>query len=149
MAPPVIPVRRQRMSLPADVVHLLRNTRTIALVGASDDPDRASARIGHYLIAQGYDVLPITPSHAKVYGRPSLPSLDAMTSAPDLVLCFRRSEAMPEIARAAVQRRARALWMQTGIVNKEAADLALAAGLRVVMDRCIQVDHRTWLAEGG
>ena len=76
------------------------------------------------------------------------PSLDALAHTPDLVLCFRRSEAMPELARAAVRIGAPALWMQTGIINEEAADLALAAGLTVVMDRCIQVDHRTWMAEG-
>ena len=136
------------MPLPADIERLLRDTRSIALVGASDDPARASARIGPYLIAHGYTVWPITPQYPMVYGLPSLPSLDALAHTPDLVLCFRRSEAMPELARAAVRIGAPALWMQTGIINEEAADLALAAGLTVVMDRCIQVDHRTWIAEG-
>jgi len=135
------------MPLPADIERLLRETRSIALVGASDDPARASARIGAYLIAYGYAVWPITPQHPTVYGLPSQPSLDALARAPDLVLCFRRSDAMPEIARATVRSGAGALWMQTGIVNEEAADLALAAGLTVVMDRCIQVDHRTWRSE--
>lgn len=136
------------MLLPADVQRLLRDTRSIALVGASDDPARVSARIGPYLIAHGYEVWPITPQYPMVYGLPCAPSLDALARVPDLVLCFRRSDAMPEIARAAVRIGARALWMQTGIVNEEAADLALAAGMTVVMDRCIQVDHRTWRTEG-
>lgn len=135
------------MSLPIDVDAILRNTRTIALVGASDDPARASARIGRYLLAQGYAVTPVTPQHAVVYGLPAVQTLNALPQPPDLVLCFRRAEAMPDIARDAVRLGARALWMQTGIVNEEAADLALAAGLTVVMDRCIQVDHRTWMDE--
>lgn len=136
------------MSLPADVTALLRDTRTIALVGASDDPTRASARIGRYLLAQGYAVIPVTPQYATVYGLPTVAALGALLQPPDLVLCFRRADAMPAIARDAVHLGARALWMQTGIVNEEAADLALAAGLTVVMDRCIQVDHRTWISEG-
>lgn len=134
------------MTLPPEVDSILRNSRSIAIVGASDDPARASARIGRYLLDQGYAVMPVTPQHAQVYGLPSVPSVQALSAAPDLVLCFRRSDAMPEIARTAVHKGARALWMQTGIVNEEAADLAMAAGLTVVMDRCIQVDHRLWSA---
>jgi uncharacterized protein len=135
------------VSLPVDVIDLLRNTDSIALVGASDDPTRASARIGRYLLAHGYAVTPVTPQHPTVYGLPAVATLAALPQPPDLVLCFRRGEAMPAIARDAVQRGARALWMQSGIINEEAADLALAAGLIVVMDRCIQVDHQTWIME--
>jgi uncharacterized protein len=147
-APISLLTREVPMNLPADVQALLRNTHTIALVGASDDPTRASARIGRYLLANGYAVTPVTPQHTTVYDQPAVATLAAMPQPPDLVLCFRRADAMLAIARDAVHRGARALWMQSGIINEEAADLALAAGLTVVMDRCIQVDHRTWMAEG-
>lgn len=134
------------MFLPDAVCHILSTTRSIALVGASDDPDRESHRIGHYLIDRGFDVVPVNPNHARVYGRPCVSTLDTLPDVPDLVLCFRRRDGMPDIARAAVRIGAPALWMQSGIVNEEAADLAMAAGMLVVMDRCIAVDHRAWQA---
>lgn len=132
------------MFVPQIVDTVLRNTRTIAIVGASDNPARASRGIGRYLIAHDYDVAPVNPRRAEVYGRISAPSIEGLERKPDLVLCFRRCEEMPAIARSAVRCGAMALWMQTGIVNEEAADLALAAGLLVVMDRCIRVDHEAW-----
>ncbi|HEU4622964.1 MAG TPA: CoA-binding protein [Burkholderiaceae bacterium] len=134
------------MFLPDAVCHILANTRTIALVGASDKPSRESQRIGHYLIGQGYDVYPVNPNHARVYGRACAATLEELSITPDLVLCFRRCEDMPPIARSAIHLGAPALWMQTGIVNEEVADLAMASGMLVVMDRCIAVDHAAWQA---
>ena len=120
-----------------DLRHLLENSRTIAMVGASSNPAKASHEIMKGLLAAGFTVIPVNPSETEVLGQRAYPSLEAIPDPVDIVNVFRRPEQTPEIADAAVAIGARALWLQTGIVSDEAERRATAGGLAVVMDRCI------------
>ena len=120
-----------------DLRHLLENTRTIAMVGASSNPAKASHEIMKALLAAGFAVIPVNPSETEVLGQRAYASLEAIPDPVDIVNVFRRPEQTPEIADAAVAMGARALWLQTGIVSDEAERRATAGGLAVVMDRCI------------
>lgn len=120
-----------------DLRHLLENTRTIAMVGASSNPAKASHEIMKGLLAAGFTVIPVNPSETEVLGQRAYASLDAIPDPVDIVNVFRRPEQTPEIADAAVAMGARTLWLQTGIVSDEAERRASAGGLAVVMDRCI------------
>jgi Predicted CoA-binding protein len=124
---------------------LLGDTHRIAMVGASADPDRPSHGVMRYLLEQGYEVVPINPTVGAVLGRTSYPTLEdavAVGGAFDLVDVFRRPEFTPDIARSAVATGAKALWLQLGVVNWEAAQIAHDGGLAVVMDRCTAIEHR-------
>lgn len=124
---------------------LLADARRIAIVGASPNPARPSHGVMEYLIDQGYDVVPINPNADEVLGVRAYPTLEdaAASGGPfDIVDVFRRPEHTPEIARSAVSTGSRALWMQLGVVNWEAAQVARDGGLPVVMDRCTAIEHR-------
>jgi predicted CoA-binding protein len=128
----------------AGVERMLRAARRIAIIGASSRPGRPSWGIFRYLRRAGYDAVPVNPHEVEVDGvraHPTLADAMAATGAFDIVDVFRRPEACPEHAREAVAAGARCLWLQLGIVSWEAARLAAAGGLEVVMDRCIMVDH--------
>jgi uncharacterized protein len=130
------------------IVDLLRTSRRIAVIGASPRQVRPSNDILRYLLAAGYDVVPVHPNWREVEGLTCYPTLAeavAATGPVEIVDVFRRAEACPEHAREAVASGARCLWLQLGIVSLEAGRIAAAAGLQVVMDRCIKVDHRTLL----
>jgi predicted CoA-binding protein len=131
---------------------VLRQARSIAVVGASPHEWRASHRVMAYLLAQGYECVPISPNWPEVLGRPCFPSLEAAAEAQggegfDVVDVFRRAEHTPEIARSAVALRCGTLWLQMGIVSDEAARIARDGGVDVVMDRCTAVDHRVLRAQ--
>ncbi len=121
---------------------LLTETRTIALVGASSTPDRPSHGIMRKLLSVGYHVIPVTPRETEVLGQRAYPSLADVPEPIDLVNVFRRAEDTPPLAQAAVAVGANALWLQQGISSHEAAAIAQAGGLVVVMDLCIAVMHR-------
>jgi predicted CoA-binding protein len=124
---------------------LLAGVRRIAVVGASTDENRPGSFIMRALLAEGYDCVPVNPYAAEVNGIRCFPTLADATAATgrfDLVDVFRRPEACPDVARQAVAAGAGALWLQQGIVSWEAAAIAHAAGLPVVMDRCTAVDAR-------
>lgn len=116
---------------------LLSGARTIAVVGASSKPDRPSFEIMNILIHAGFRVIPVTPKEATVLDRETYPSLADIPEPVDIVDVFRRAEETPAIAEQAVQIGAKALWLQLGISNDEAARIAKAGGLTVVMDKCI------------
>jgi predicted CoA-binding protein len=120
---------------------LLRSMHTIAVVGLSDKPDRDSYRVAAYMQQAGYRVIPINPAVDEVLGERSYSSLGDVPEKIDLVDIFRKPEAVPEIVDAAIVVGARAVWMQEGIVHNAAADKARAAGLVVVMDRCVLKEH--------
>lgn len=120
---------------------LLERRPVIALVGASSRPDRPSHSVMAYLLEQGYTVIPVNPNETAVLGQPCHPDLRAVPLRVDFVDVFRRPEHTPDIARAAAEVGARVLWLQIGVVNEEAAAIARAAGLVVVMDRCTKVEH--------
>ena len=132
------------------IANILHSSKTVAVVGLSDKPERASGHVAQYLQQQGYRIVPVNPHLAgqQILGEPVYASLqeaaDALAKdgrAIDVVDCFRASEQMEQVARDAVQARAGSLWMQLGVVNQSAADLARAAGLQVVMDRCMKIEH--------
>lgn len=126
----------------SEIQAFLASRPVIALVGASRKPDRPSHRVMAALLAQGYDVIPVHPAGGIVHGRTIVPDLDAIGRPVDLVDVFRRADATPEVARQAVAIGARVLWLQLGILNEEAAAIARAAGMMVVMDRCTWVEHQ-------
>ena len=117
----------------------------IALVGASNRAERPSHSVMHRLLEQGYPVIPVNPNLREVLGQPCYPDLGSIPRRVGLVDAFRRAEATPAIARAAVEVGARVLWLQLGVVGEEAAGIARAAGLAVVMDRCTWIEHERLL----
>jgi predicted CoA-binding protein len=132
------------------VNQILSDSKVIAIVGLSPKPDRPSLQVAQYLQERGYTVVPVNPSYVDtvILGEKVYPDLHAAADALaqqgkriDIVDCFRKAEDIPPIARDAIAIRASVLWMQLGIVNQQAADLAAAAGLDVVMDTCIKVAH--------
>jgi predicted CoA-binding protein len=126
-----------------DVIErLVRESRTVAVVGLSPDPRRPSHSVAKYLVASGVRVFAVNPSITSWQGQPSYPSLSALPEPPDIVDVFRRSEYVVDIAKGAVEIGAGALWLQLGVISEEGARIASEAGLDVVMDRCLAVEHR-------
>ncbi len=119
----------------------LENAQTIAVVGLSDKVHRPSYFVGKYLLDHGYRVIPVNPTISEVLGQKSYPTLADIPEKVDMVDCFRRSEQMVELAREAIAINADCLWMQLGVENEEACQLAEQAGLNVVMNRCTKIEH--------
>jgi predicted CoA-binding protein len=133
------------------IIQILQESQTIAVVGLSNNPERASHEVAEYLQQHGYRIVPVNPVYAgqRILGEPVYATLQeaADALAPqgrriDIVDCFRRAEDIVPIAKDAIAVRAGCLWMQLGIENQAAADLARAAGLEVVMNRCTKIEHR-------
>ena len=124
-----------------ELKELLTNATTIAIVGASSNPDKTSHGIMRKLQKAGYKVIPVNPSETEVLGERSYPSLLDVPERIDIVDVFRRAEDTPGIADEAVTIGAKALWLQTGITSEDAAARAKAGGLTVVMDLCIGATH--------
>jgi predicted CoA-binding protein len=133
------------------IAQILQDSKTIAIVGLSNKPERASFGVAGYLQEQGYRIIPVNPAYAgdEILGERVYASLQeaADALAPngtriDIVDCFRKSEDIPPLARDAIAIRAGCLWMQLEIENQAAADLARAAGLDVVMNHCLKIEHR-------
>ena len=130
---------------PRVITAVLRSARTVAVVGLSPDPLRASYFIGFYLQRHGYRVVPVNPKEREILGEPAYPSLRDIPFPVDVVNVFRRPAAVPEIAREAVAIGAKALWLQFGVISDEGARIAADGGLAVVMDRCMKVEHARFL----
>lgn len=121
---------------------ILRRTRTVAIVGASDNPSRASYFVGTYLLASSeFTVWFVNPMATTVLGQPAYPSLDELPGTPDLVDVFRKPSDLPEVLDETIAVGARTLWLQLGLVHDEVAERGTAAGLDVVMDRCLKIEH--------
>ena len=130
---------------PHTILATLLAARTIAIVGLSKDPLRPSYFIGFYLKRHGYKVVPVNPREPEVLGQKSYPTLKDIPFPVDVVDVFRRPDAVPAIARDAVAIGAKALWLQFGVISPEGARIAEDAGLAVVMDRCMKVEHARYL----
>jgi predicted CoA-binding protein len=125
-----------------NIPDLLRSARTIAVVGLSGNRKRPSYSVSEYMQRAGYRIIPVNPNAAEVLGERSYASLEAVPERIDIVDVFRRSEFVSAIVDSAIRVGARAVWMQEGVIDEAAADKARAAGLTVVMDRCILKEHR-------
>ena len=120
----------------------LQRYRNIAVVGLSPKESRPSNQVAHYLIAAGYNVIPVNPGQDELLGRKCYPDLESIPELVEIVDIFRRSEEVLPIVRSAIRIGAKVVWMQLGIINAEAAVEAKKAGLSVIMDRCIKIDHQ-------
>jgi len=130
------PTARERLAI-------IQSSRSVALVGVSSKKERPSNFVATYLVSSStdFDVYFVNPNEAEILGRPSFPTLADVPVTPDIVDVFRAPEHCPEIARQAVRKGAKTLWLQLGIWSPEAARIALEGGLNVVMDRCLKIEH--------
>jgi uncharacterized protein len=123
------------------IKEMLETYRTIAVVGLSSRPYRASHGVSRYMQRQGYRIIPVNPMEMEVLGEKAYRSLDDVPESFEIVDIFRRSEFVPDIVEAAIRRNAKVIWMQQGVIHEAAAEQARAAGLDVVMDLCILQEH--------
>ena len=125
----------------AQIEKILKESKTIAVVGLSPDPAKASHGVGRYLLSQGYEVIPVNPNADEVLGLKSYPDVPSIGRPVDVVDIFRPSEAVLPIVAQAIAAGAKVIWMQEGIFHAEAERQAKAAGLQVVMNRCMMKEH--------
>jgi predicted CoA-binding protein len=121
---------------------ILDSVETIAVVGLSSKPGRPGRYVPAYLQQQGYRIIPVNPGLVAALGEKAYPALKAIPEPVDLVLLFQRSENVPPFVDEAIEMGAKGVWMQSGIAHEQAAQKARAAGLAVVMDACMMVEHR-------
>ena len=124
------------------IAELLRQAKSIAVVGLSDSPMRISYDVSAYMQRQGYRIIPVNPAIISSLGEKSYPTLSEVPGKIDLVNVFRRSAFVPEIVDEAIRLKLPALWLQEGVIHEAAAEKARQAGIFVVMDRCILKEHR-------
>ena len=124
------------------ITKLLKTAKTIAVVGLTDSPLRPSYGVSHYMLSQGYRIIPVNPNITEWEGEKAYPTLLDVPETIGLVNIFRRPDAVPGVVEQAIQIKAPAIWMQEGVVHEEAAEKARQAGIFVVMDRCILKEHR-------
>jgi len=129
----------------AEIDGVLSRYRSVAVVGASNDPERASYLVAHFLKGHGYRVIPVNPNARDVMGATCYPDLVSIPEQVQVVNIFRRPQDVPAIVEQAIAKRAKVIWMQLGIVNEEAAARAREAGLTVVMDRCMKRELKRYL----
>jgi uncharacterized protein len=132
---------RHKYQDPATIRTILNTSKTVAIVGLSPRSERPSHFVGSYLASEGYRVIPINPRATEIFGEKAYPDLLSVPFPIDLVDVFRNPDECVEVARQAVQIHARALWLQLRVVNLEAAQIAEQGGLKVVMDRCVKIEH--------
>ena len=129
----------------ATIRKVLRDSKTIAVVGLSPKPHRPSHQVASYLMEVGYTIIPVNPGQDAILGRTCYANLRAIPTPVDMVDIFRRQKAVLPIVEEAISIGAQFIWMQEGIVNKEAAAKAESAGLTVIMNRCTKIDHMNLL----
>jgi len=124
-----------------EITNLLTRTKVIAIVGLSPKPDRPSHEVAQFLLARGYDIIPVNPACVEILGRPCYPDLAAVPRAVDMVDVFRKSEDVLPIAQDAIRIGAKSLWLQLGVINPQATALSEAAGLIAVENLCIKIEY--------
>jgi len=125
-----------------DIKHIRDQVKTVAVVGLSPKPHRASHQVALYLQQQGYQIIPVHPLHQTILGLTCYPNLASIPMDIDMVDCFRSSESMPALTDEVIAKGAQVMWMQLGIYHADAAATARAAGITVVMDRCPIIEFR-------
>jgi len=126
----------------SEIKKIFDSSQNIAIIGLSDSPEKPSYGVARYLISSGYKIFPVNPKYDSILGVKCYKNLNDIDEKIDIVDVFRRPEHILRVAEKAIEIEARVLWMQLGIINEEAAKLAHEAGLDVIMDRCIKVEHR-------
>jgi predicted CoA-binding protein len=126
---------------------ILKNAKTIAVVGLSPKPERASYGVANYLISKGYTIIPVNPVYDEIMNLKSYSSLSDIPSniKIDIVDVFRKAEDTPPLAREAVKIKAPCLWLQLGIANEESEKIALEAGIDFIQNRCIKIEHNRYI----
>jgi predicted CoA-binding protein len=135
----------ERFQDPLVIQRVLHGARTIAIVGLSGNELRASNFVGYYLKRHGFRVIPVNPREPEILGERSYPSLTEVPEPIDIVDVFRAPDALPAIAREAVAVKAGTLWAQFGVINDEGNRIAEEAGLAVVVDRCLKIEHARYV----
>ncbi|MEM3445459.1 MAG: CoA-binding protein [Thermoplasmata archaeon] len=125
-----------------EIDYILGNYKVVAIVGVSDKPERDSYAVAKYLHEHGYKIIPVNPNIHSLFGIKAYPRLKDVPEEVEVVDIFRRAEAVPEIVEEAIEKGAKVIWMQKGIVHNAAAEKARNKGLLVVMDRCMMVEHK-------
>ena len=135
------------MNEPGTIDRILRETRTIAMVGLSESPGRASAGVAKHMQDAGYRIVPINPQIETALGERAYPDLQSASQehAIDLVDVFRKPTYVPEVVKDVIRLKIPAIWLQLGIVHEEAAGWAEHAGVLTVMDRCLMIEHARWM----
>jgi uncharacterized protein len=126
------------------IKEILETYKTIAVVGLSSETWRPSYSVSEYMQSNGYRIIPVNPNEKQVLGEKAYATLDDVPEPLEIVNIFRRPEFVPDIVEAAIRRNARVVWMQLGVGNQAAAERARAAGLEVVVERCILQDHMAY-----
>ena len=134
----------QMEASPGERLSIMQRSRSVALVGVSANPIRSSNFVASYLVTTDFTVYPVNPAYDRVLGLPCYPSLAALPEVPDIVDIFRRPEAIPAVVEEAIEVGAKVVWFQLGLRHNEAAATAHAAGLEVVQDRCLKIEHARW-----
>ncbi|PLX69417.1 MAG: CoA-binding protein [Denitrovibrio sp.] len=124
------------------LIKLFKDSKTIAVVGASNKPERASNHIMKFLMEQGYDVTPVTPIEKEVLGKKTYDSVDELPFEPDIVDVFRQSAFAPEIVREAIGKNAKLVWLQETVVSKESAQMANISDVAYIEDKCILKEYK-------
>jgi predicted CoA-binding protein len=124
-----------------EIKGILENNRTIAVVGLSTDPDRDSHRVAKYLQEHGYQIVPVNPKADEILGQKCYPNLTGIPVPVDIVDVFRKVEAIPAIVDEAIAIGAKVVWMQLGLAENRSAHKAVTAGLQVVMNKCLKIEH--------
>lgn len=133
---------------PEEAHKLLEQAKTIAIVGLSNEPEKDSYRVAAYLQAHGYRIIPVNPKYPEILGEKAYPALTDIPHQVDIVDVFRRADAVPDLARAALEMSPlpKGFWMQLGITHTAAASMLQKAGIAVVQDQCIKIVHGQFLA---
>ncbi len=133
----------------SEIADIIKKYRRVAVVGASPRANRPSNQVTSYLLDSGFEVFPVNPGQNKILGCRCYPDLKSVPPPLEIIDIFRRAELVGPVVDEAITRGAKVVWMQEGIVNEEAAARALAAGLKVVMDRCLKIEHYNFNGLGG
>jgi hypothetical protein len=126
---------------PSDEIRKILEHKVVAIVGLSSNPERDSHKVASYLIEHGYTVVPVNPRESEILGQKSYPDLASIPFDVDIVDIFRKVEFIPPIVDAAIEKKAKVVWMQLGLAHNASAEKAREAGLEVVMSKCIKIEH--------
>ena len=135
--------------MPNFVTDILERYKTLTVVGLSSRATRPSYGVASYMQAHGYRIIPVNPNETSVLGEKAYPALDAVPEHTEVIVIFRRSEHVPEVVEAAIRKGAKVIWMQEGVIHEAAAARARAAGLAVIADHCVLIEHaKRFVTEG-